>query len=83
MKPAERFDGVVNERVLFPTEKYATLDATVVGPDPTDEHDTVTLMSGALGISVSLRLPRDVARRLGELLILAADDVTDAPVVTS
>lgn len=73
MKPAARFEGVVHDRVECP-ETGSLFDVSVIGADADDRTNTISLRASGLGVDLGLRLSRDQARRIGELLIQAADD---------
>jgi hypothetical protein len=67
-----RFNGSVHERVECPGTGEG-FDIVVIGPDDVNRDD-VAFQAHGIGITFSLRFSRAQSRRIGELLIQAADD---------
>jgi hypothetical protein len=70
MRAPERHESIIHERMVVNLES-GELDVTVIGPS--DPGDSVALWFDVMGLGTHARLPRAVARRVGELLIAAAN----------
>lgn len=74
MKTAVRFEGTIHETIECP-EMGDRFDIVVIGAEFSEPDDTISVRASGRYVDLGLRLARDQARRLGELLIQAADDV--------